>query len=571
METIYCAGYTRVSSKEQIEGESLTTQKDSITEYAKRNGYELTEIYSDAGISGGNIKDRHALQRCIRDGLNGRFSILIVHRLSRFGRNARELLNNAEELNKADIKFISISENIDFSSKYGKAMLGLLSVIAELEKDIIKETMFENRMNKAKRLIPTSGSLPYGRKFDKKTEQWSLDAEKTDKIKWCAEQYLNGKPLKEVAKKTGLSYVNLLMTLKYRCGDTWEVNFENNQKITYKIPRILSDETIRQVNDRLFLNKSAKPNIKMEEYLLSGLIRCNTCKHTITGQLTNPGGKAKDTYRYYRHRIDQWTDKPCHAFHSIPADKIENAVLQTIFRNFWDIPQFEKSIQSSLPDEKTINDLKQRISLNEKELSVIEKELNKLVDLALEGTLQKDTIKERETSLLERKKRTQLMIVNNTTELESLPDPATIKRQAEEIRKRLLSKYSGVERLNEMTFKEKRELLEYFFIGKDAGGSPYGIYIDKRGTGKNAKIDYFMYGRLTGVATLYKDDINYMGDVDADIKEESKELNDNTADKSGFIIHESKNFPNIARKRPDYSNDICDNDTDACHTKTVQK
>ena len=178
METIRCAGYTRVSSKEQVEGESLTTQRDSITEYAKRNGFELTGIYSDEGISGGSVKERHALQRCLRDGVNGKFSVLIVHRLSRFGRNARELLINAEELTKSGIKFISVSENIDFGNTYGKAMLGLLSVIAELERDIIREQMFENRLNKAKRFIPTSGSLPYGRLFDKKTETWSLDTSK---------------------------------------------------------------------------------------------------------------------------------------------------------------------------------------------------------------------------------------------------------------------------------------------------------------------------------------------------------------------------------------------------------
>lgn len=171
MAQVKAAGYVRVSSKEQIDGESLSTQRQSIKNYCKAQGWKLTDIYADEGISGGSVKKRHALLQCMYDGQNGKFNVLVIHRLSRFGRNARELLINHDELSKADIQLQSISEGIDFNSKYGKAMLGMFAIVAELERDIIREQMLENRIARAKKGIPTAGKLPFARTFDKKTGQ----------------------------------------------------------------------------------------------------------------------------------------------------------------------------------------------------------------------------------------------------------------------------------------------------------------------------------------------------------------------------------------------------------------
>ena len=49
------------------------------------------------------------------------------------------------------------------------------------------------------------------------------------------------------------------------------------------------------------------------------------------------------------------------------------------------------------------------------------------------------------------------------------------------------------------------------FDGKDGEGKPYGIYVDKKGKGQGQKVDYFLYGRITGLRTLKGDDINYQG------------------------------------------------------------
>jgi site-specific DNA recombinase len=210
METkIKAAGYVRVSSKEQVDGESLSTQRKSITDFALQHDYKLTEIYADEGISGGTVKDRHALLRCLQDGQNGKFKVLIIHRLSRFGRNARELLKNHKELKGAGIELISISEKIDFTSSYGEFMLIMLAAVAQLERDIIREQMLENRIAGAKKGMPTVGKKPYGREFNKETKEWTVDDDAVKLMTRVADEFLSGKStLREIARTTPMSYQN---------------------------------------------------------------------------------------------------------------------------------------------------------------------------------------------------------------------------------------------------------------------------------------------------------------------------------------------------------------------------
>ncbi len=79
-------GYVRVSSKEQAQsGESLSTQRKAIEDFVKAQGWKLTKIYADEGISGGSVKERKALQQLLKDAEKKKFDVLVIHRLSRFG------------------------------------------------------------------------------------------------------------------------------------------------------------------------------------------------------------------------------------------------------------------------------------------------------------------------------------------------------------------------------------------------------------------------------------------------------------------------------------------------------
>jgi site-specific DNA recombinase len=507
---IKAAGYIRVSSKEQIEGESLSTQRQSIKDFAKQQGWKLTEVYADEGISGGSVEKRHALLRCLHDGRNGKFNILVIHRLSRFGRNARELLINHDQLEKAGIQLRSISEGIDFGNKYGKAMLGMFAVMAELEKDIIRETMLENRIAKGRKGIPTAGPSPTARKFNKTSGQWELDYELASLLKKAAERYLKDGRLRDIANEFRKanrdfpSYEALIRVFRNNCGDTWTVRFKNEEPITYKVPRILEEDIIQQLRDRLDFNRKCRGDVR--KYALQGFIHCKTCNRSLSGQTQFT--KSGLEYQYYLHPAKNST---CKSFHSIPLKPIERAVFRTIFENTVDAPAFEKAIAESLPDEKQIKSLHEEIHKGEKELRRINKELEKLVEAYLSQILKKETIKSKENSLLESRDKIQSMLDENRARLRSMPDLNEMKQKTEIIRRQLMEHYGSPERLQNMSYNEKQNLLHWLFDGKDQNGFPYGIYVHRHGLGRNKKIDYFMYGRITGLRTLKGEDIDYQG------------------------------------------------------------
>jgi site-specific DNA recombinase len=518
METIKCAGYVRVSTPGQVDEESLTTQRKSIETFANQNDYQLTEIYADEGISGGSVKDRHALLRCLNDGQAGKFKVLVVHRLSRFGRNALELLNNYKELKSAGIELRSISEGIDFSSSYGEFMLTMLAAIAALERDIIRETTLENRIARGNRGIPTSGAFPYGRTYNKETGEWIPDDDKIKLIQRIADEYLNGGSLLEIAKREKMSYNNLVKILSLRSGDKWTVEFKDKPPITYTIPRILSDDIIQKIKDRLEFNSRNNRTDSVYKYVLAGFIRCEKCLSAISGQTFH---YPKKDYRYYYHR----GHPTCKSFNYIHADQIEKAVFETIFENVIDEPSFQKAIAESMPDENMIVELELKIKDSEKELKRIQKELNKLVDLALSGTLSKDTIQAKEKELITTRDQFQDILDNSTNKLKSLPDVDSIKHEADTIRRQLLLKFGTKEHINEMSFEDKRNLLHWLFDGKDETGMPFGIYITvkdfgktgSKGRGREQLVDYFIYGKIQGLRTMKGDNINYMGEVDKEL------------------------------------------------------
>ena len=120
-------------------------------------------------------------------------------RLSRFGRNVRDLLNNLHILNENQITFISIAENIDLSKPARKLLFGILAHIAEFEREIIGEQSLENKIALAAKKIPSCGNHPFARKYDKKTGTWSLDENKAKLVGWAADEYLKGRSLKDIS------------------------------------------------------------------------------------------------------------------------------------------------------------------------------------------------------------------------------------------------------------------------------------------------------------------------------------------------------------------------------------
>lgn len=151
--------YPRVSTTEQAEnGNSLQEQIDRMTKFSESFGWTIYKVYTDAGYSGSNT-NRPGLQEMIRDVKAGRIDKVIVYKLDRLSRSQKDTLELIEDIFLAnDTEFISMSESFDTSSPLGRAMIGILAVFAQLERDQIRE-----RMKMGKEAIAKKGMFQGGR------------------------------------------------------------------------------------------------------------------------------------------------------------------------------------------------------------------------------------------------------------------------------------------------------------------------------------------------------------------------------------------------------------------------
>jgi len=268
---------------------------------------------------------------------------------------------------------------------------------------------------------------------------------------------------------------------------------------------ILDKATTQRIHDKLALrDKVNRKGGRKNKYLLTGFIRCQKCNYPVNGHTTDAG---HSTYRHIQKRPAVNKEYP-HCFGGgIKTQDLDNAVMSTIFENIMDVKGFEKAIAESLPDSKDMKALQHRIKRDESKLLNVKKQLSRLVDMALAGTLSDKTIKEKEAEILQAKEALEKSVIEDRTALQSMESSKGLEEQAEAVRRNLKQYFGSKDRLNEMSFDEKRELLSFLFTGKDQSGTNYAIYIEPNPDGS---WDYFLYGRLiVGLRTVKGDDIDY--------------------------------------------------------------
>ncbi len=142
--------YCRVSTQDQ----KTEMQLLDLRKYANDRGFKIYSEYCDNGISG-SIKKRPALDRLMNDSKKKKFDVVLVWRFDRFARSSQHLVEALNTFRHLKIEFISFNENIDTGSPLGEAMFTIISAMAQLERDIIRERVkagLKNAKNKGKTL-----------------------------------------------------------------------------------------------------------------------------------------------------------------------------------------------------------------------------------------------------------------------------------------------------------------------------------------------------------------------------------------------------------------------------------
>lgn len=156
------AVYSR-KSKFTGKGESIGNQTDLCKAYAQSLFGDACRFafYEDEGFSGGNLK-RPAFQQMMAEARKGIFQAIIVYRLDRISRNISDFTGLIDELNKLGVSFISIREQFDTSTPMGRAMMFIISVFSQLERETIAERIRDNMHGLAKTGRWLGGNAPTG-------------------------------------------------------------------------------------------------------------------------------------------------------------------------------------------------------------------------------------------------------------------------------------------------------------------------------------------------------------------------------------------------------------------------
>jgi DNA invertase Pin-like site-specific DNA recombinase len=113
------------------------TQLHDLRQMASQRGYEIVHEYTDR-ISGAKAR-RPGLDQMMTDGRRGRFDVVLVWASDRIARSVKHFLDCLDELNRLGIEYVSFRENIDTGGPLGRAIVVIISAIAELERNLIIE------------------------------------------------------------------------------------------------------------------------------------------------------------------------------------------------------------------------------------------------------------------------------------------------------------------------------------------------------------------------------------------------------------------------------------------------
>ena len=164
---IKCDIYTRVSTTMQVDGYSLDAQKEKLKRYAEFQNMEIVNEYSDEGKSGKSVEGRPEFQRMLDNIENGtdKVQFVLVFKLSRFGRNAADVLNSLQRMQDFGVNLICVEDGIDSSKEAGKLLISIVVAVAEMERENIRVQTMIGREQKAREGKWNGGFAPYGYKL----------------------------------------------------------------------------------------------------------------------------------------------------------------------------------------------------------------------------------------------------------------------------------------------------------------------------------------------------------------------------------------------------------------------
>jgi DNA invertase Pin-like site-specific DNA recombinase len=463
----------RVSTeKAEKRGESLHTQRSQLQQSIENMNGKVFQWYAGQEHATPD-QERDILKQLMKDAQAMKFNAIIVADVSRWSRDNGDSKKDLEILKLHGIKFFEREMEYNL---FDPTMYFMIGMGVEVGEFVAAQQNYKSLINciaRAKKGAPTKGKLPYGRTFDKLTGQWGIDPEKQAKIQGAIDRYLAGGSMKTIAPSLGLSVTQTHYIFARCLGSDWSINFSSkklniHELVKFTIPALASDETIMKVKARLASNKTTTHGQLMNSYLLGRMIFCEKCGFALTGAQYHD-------HLYYRHQ----GSRGCKKWGAIRADRIETAIFDDLYRAFGDAVKSREAMENAIPDPWRRKSLEDQLSRYLRDLMKNEQRRNNIIDAIADGTIPKPEAQEKLSQY--RVTENELLRESNQIEqqLASIPSTKAIGQKAKLLKRLAHDYFKSFAHLKEMTFDDRRALLQNLFNGKTDDGKRYGVYISR--------------------------------------------------------------------------------------------
>lgn len=319
--------YIRVSTDSQYEeGYSVEAQQEKLEAYCKIKNFTNYECYIDGGWSGSNI-DRPEMKRMITDITQGRVSAVVVYKLDRLSRSQKDTVFLLEDVfNPNNCDFISLNENFDTTSPYGKAMIGILSVFAQLERENIRERTRMGMHERVKSGLWMGGDgIPFGYDYDKKLGIL-VPNEHAEDVREIFDLYIQGYSTTRLAKMFDVASDRHITQILDRITYLGKILY-NGEVFEGKHEAIIDVQTFEKA--QIERRKRSTKNVITSSYLLTGLLYCGRCGAKMRYQ---KWGKKLKIYCYSQQtsKMNLVKDPDCDNT-KYDAEEVEAIVLNALF------------------------------------------------------------------------------------------------------------------------------------------------------------------------------------------------------------------------------------------------
>ena len=453
--------YVRVSTQEQAaEGYSIDEQIQRTTKYCEAHGWKIYKVYTDGGFSGANT-DRPALKQMLNDIKFGRLNKVLVYKLDRLSRSQKDtLLLIEDEFLKHNVDFVSMNENFDTSSPFGRAMIGILAVFAQLEREQIKERMMMGKDARAKEgKYHGSNYYPIGYTY-MNGELLVNDYEKIQ-IQKAFQLCVQGESSADIAKalnKAGYTHrhgewnsrsIRRILRNKTYCG---YITY-NGEHYKGQHEAIISEEMydlaqkVRDEKEEKYRSANMRDGSAITSYLGS-LLFCKHCggrfcKWARKYKLKDGSESVHNKYICYSRskRVKAMVVDPNCKNKIWNMEELDQIIFDEIKKLSLDQSYFNQ-VHEQVIEDATIPDL-------EKQIQKFDTQISRLMDLYTDGDIPKNVLQDRIHDLNDKKESLLLEI--------QIKKEATKKALNKESALELINNFESI--LNKGDFKEIRSII----------------------------------------------------------------------------------------------------------------